>query len=572
MRRILLAFVLGLVLMPLIVYRGPVCADIQRELSARVRAFISMHVLDGAPVVAVKQSCGVELMPDAMWFFYRNVAFHLGLQKARPFSWQDLRLKPTQVLLQHADLGTARWDVRLDSRVDEEKKKRVEDMLGRYLKIQGRTSSIDWKTPRSKAKEDVGFLSQPFTVATVIAQTRSQTKQENDRFWSAATLESWRQPLRVVISILLVLFSLVLVRPFWTMLRKRSQRPPPQAKTPLPLAGSEREGLALFTPYFIADWRERCSEMLSSWELATSAEEIDRQVKEFFSLDRDALSWSLVHAPAETRARLLKALLPEQVATLADFVQQQASAHQRTEIGALSRFLVYLARVLGQARKWPKAPLYVHCLTVEQWQALASQLSRSRRRAISARLNGKHAEALRLRNEEAFDWVQSSTSQESEEVILQKIRICLEERALGLRECLNSDREAVASLDGFFSQLSGDVALNAELALLLQAAADLKRRPFTSHAAAGDSRLALALQQLDPESAALALFDCDSLVQSRMLRELGAHREAVAASLQALVEDKAGVKKWRMRSKSLQRFLERQVLIAQIFAQSPSVL
>ncbi len=649
MRRSLQVFcstlALGLAFLPLLVYSGPSCPDIQRELSERVKAFVSMHLMDASPSVKIAQPCGVPIVPDAMWFFYRKLGYHLGIQDTQPLSWSDLRLRSTQALLQHPDLGIATWDVRLNAQIEKERRLKVEDMLGRYLKVNGRSSQIEFKRGRVKSKltaalplptpavdggqENFILTEAPSPVApgkmpilassfdrlstvdqllvvkgdddfavplledtfaevrmekvlplpalgekTAMASAHTEArpglqlwdKDEVQKFMSA-----WRTPFRWILTLCLLVFSFALLQPLWSMLLKAFETERQPIRVPGDKSGAFRGSEALFLPFFIEDWRERCSEILSDWSASPTRLE---KIRSWIEKDKEATYWALIHGTAGMREALIEAIGAEQIMALEEFTQQQDQIAPIQEIRALVRFMLLLARE-GEStvkQNWGNRPLFISLLTAHDWLQLASHLSRSRRRWLAVRLGENHAAALRLRNEPHFDWALTAPSQENEEQLIQKVRALLETHAASLRECLGFDREALDSIDRFFGLLSGDVAINSELALVCLASIDMRSSSFSAQIATADGTLAAAMQQLEPDVSALALFDCDSSSQRAMLEVLGSHKGAVGASLRALIDDRNQIKKWRMRSKTLQRFLERQVLIAKLFIRPDSVL
>ena len=79
-----------------------------------------------------------------------------------------------------------------------------------------------------------------------------------------------------------------------------------------------------------------------------------------------------------------------------------------------------------------------------------------------------------------------------------------------------------------------------------------------------DPRLMLALKACDVEQMALLGYETDPQWQRGLWANLGEREEAVAAAFAALQHDKSHVKSLRLKARSLQRFLERQVLIAEV--------
>lgn len=540
-------------------YKGPLCADIQKELVNRVKALISLHTLRDPPEVELLQPCGHSALPDALWFDIKKGLIYLGLLDERlPLSWQNLRILSTQDLLADPNLGASQWVVRFDAGMDRSERTRLIDLLRPYLEGNGRSITIEARRVKTEGKKEV-FPVRPFTEIEESAKLPAPGRLEP----ILASLKAQLHP-EIIIYVSMFLFGLILLHTTWKRLwallagvRSDQEAPRDQAAA----ARLSEKAFALFGPYFLARWRERTADMMWTF-LEMDPEGVRKRVAGWQKTDREALYWALIAGDEGLRRAFLRHFSSEELCELSDFAQRSVAHSSREELRALSRFLLVLGRALNAGTQTDKVPLFLHLLCTDDWQQLASQLSRNRRRVLARRLNGRRAIALQIRSAAE---TATQGAEESEDIVWQKLEDLLRAKEAELIECLGSGSELQACLSAFFAQLLTRPEEAETLKLVFLAGAALQHRSFSSSIARGDRRLALALAAMDNELAALTLFDCEKNIQEQALSLLPERTSGIKASLSVLHHDKLQQKKWKMRSKAHQRFLERQVLIADLF-------
>ncbi len=550
-------------------HKGPLCADIQRELLSRVKALMSMHILKDPPEVELIQSCGVRYLPDSIFFDLKKAFHYLQLKpELLPLTWQDLRLMTSKEISAHPSLGESRWVIRFDKGFDRSTRTTLLSVLRHYLEEEGRPLVIDLKRPKTdlpgtetgQAKDQ--FPLRPFTELEVPAPKPLTPKA----FKSPIDLELAQQ---LFLYLSMLLLGILLVKTTWKRLlslldvEKKAQT----SEHALQLKKEAAEqAAALFGPYFVAAWRDRAGDLIRSLVEADSIE-MPARVRRWILQDPEAMHWALLAGDENFRRSILPHLSAEQLMVLNDFAKDSSKIGTQTEARALGRFLLELGRELGCSLRMDKFPRAIQLLTTDEWQSLVPQLSRNRRRVLARRLGGRRAVALQVRS---FEWGSPSSSEESEDLICQKITTILGQKLSELHDCLGSDAEFKNCLTNFFSDLIPDKQASEDLSLVFLAGAEMQRRTFASSVLLGDQRVAMALEQMDNELVAVTLFDCEKTTQERALSLLPTRTEGIVASLRRLEYDRIQQKKWKMRSKAHQRFFERQVLIAELFTSTMS--
>lgn len=550
-------------------YKGPLCVDIKNELLSRAKALISLHTLRDPPAIELVQSCGLSPLPDALWFDAHKLLTRLGMNTiAAPLSWQELKLRSTPELLDHPLLGSSRWVLGFDGASDKAGRSRVLGLLQTYLEGSSRPTLIEVRRARGVARPDT-FPVRPFTELeaepsrpSLSASWKDGVRERFTSLWESLDFEGIRT-YGLYLSMFLTA-GIVLRRQrqgLLAFLRKK----PLEALMPGGEAAEQEQrqkALRLFAPYFIDRWRERAADLM--WTLLEKDPEgMKKRVAAWHEADCAALSWAMVDGDESLRRKMIGHLSAEQLMELSAFAQQSGALDVGSELKALSRFLLQLGRELSRVCESEKAPPLIHLLSTDDWQKVSSELTRNRRRVLAKKLGGRRAAVLRLGS---FQDGPSKSSEESEALVWQKVEEIFKQKADELCAKLGDEEDLPRSLERFFAALTGDPLEAQTLKRLFLGAAGLEQRSFASGLAEGDARLLLALTEMDNELAALTLFDCEKAIQERALAQLAERTAGVQASLAVLQHDKGQMKKWKMRSRALQRFLERQVLIADLFS------
>jgi hypothetical protein len=322
----------------------------------------------------------------------------------------------------------------------------------------------------------------------------------------------------------------------------------------------------LVAPRVIRDFGERGCEI---WRLLfqLNREKAGRRVLCYWEKDPEGFVHFLGWLDESTQESMLSFLNTEQLLQLTD--KFQSATPVRDAHRAALRILLDLARELGQCSQLAAAPLFIHLMTKREWQRVAQQLTRPRRRALAEWLDKERAGWLRGRQDLHPGWFQSGTKEPmSLDQLIRRVRSTLQMDADQLRDQLYADREALQVVDSYFADLTLDTALNSDLMMLVLGECQHRQASFSRLVERHDPNLQAAFASCDDQQVALLLFECDAAIQSEALTSLGERRDTIRVLLRAMEQDKQRSKSLRMQAKSLQRFVERQVLVADLLCAS----
>jgi hypothetical protein len=533
------------------------CREWQTELQGRVESYTRLHLPDPAPQVQVQSSCGHSFVADALYFRWHKLLWRMGWREVRPLDEAELRMAATRDLMQHPDMGTLKFVVRFDAALSADIRKRVEGLIGRYLMVNEPRQKLEFRRVRKLPE-------QPAAQGSVLSLDAAPVMKR--RFHpplfpapEPAIRLSFIKSSNTIIAILLACAAGLF------LLQILSQWFKPRKKQPAAPAAGHSEKAAfgiLVAPRVIQDLGERGREI---WRLLL---QLDRKraaqrVLHYWEKDREGLLQFLGWLDPATQESLLSFLETDQLLQLTD--RAQASSQARDAQRAALRILLDLARELGHCSQLAAAPLFIHLMTQREWQRVAQQLTRPRRRALAELLDKERASWLRGRQDLHPGWFQSGTKElMTAEQLMRRIRSTLQTDADQLRDQLSSDREAMQVVDSYFADLTLDAALNSDLMMLVLGSCLERHAGFGRLVERQDPYLHVALDNFDDQQVALLLYDCEPSVRDQLLASLGSRAGIVRILLRAMEEDRQHGKSLRMQARSLQRFVERQVLVADL--------
>ncbi len=547
---------------------SPGCQEWQAELARRVESYARLHLPDRPPLVQVQGTCGHPVITDALYFRWNLWSWRLGWRDQKPLSESDLRMQGTRELMQHPDMGNVRVLIRFDSMLDQESRKKGEELISRYLNVDGLRQKLEFR--KMKRLPDV-----PASLGTVVDVSdviRAEPMKDSalpsiamSKPLHLSPLEPTEPQLKPALrrlqkialgGLLIFLIGIVLSAGLRAM---RSNQKKSIAKS---VGANPRPSFPiLFAPRVARDIGERSREL---WQLLwqVDASRAQKRLAIWWDKDKEGLLQFLLLLDKKTQEAILACLPVEQVMKLAEGFAKPPLDYRAAHRAAL-RLLLDLARELAQCSRIAEAPLFFHLLTRREWQKVTQQLTRPRRRALADVLDKERASWLRAKQDLHPAWFQSGSKEPiPTEQLLKRIRSILQVDADQLREQLYVDREAMQVVDSYFAELTLDVELNSDLAMLVLG------QCFTAHAGFGrlverrDPNLLAALLACDNQQLALLLFEIDTQIKALVYQSLGERRESVEAAVMALEFDKHHSKSLRMQARSLQRFVERQVLVA----------
>ncbi len=538
------------------------CQDWQDELQRRVEAYGRMHLPDPAPQVQVQSTCGHSFMADALYFRWNKLLWRMGWREVKPLQDADLRMASTRELMQHPDMGAVKFVVRFDAALSADIRKRVEGLLENYLKVEGPRQKLEFRRVK-KLPEQPAAQGSSLALAPPVASRRSFHPPLLPAPEPQLRSSLWRVGNLIFAILLICAGGLFIAELFQQMFRPRKKQavanPPTEVRNQTAFA-------ILVAPRVIRDFGERGGEV---WRLLfqLDRERAGRRVLCYWEKDREGLVHFLGWLDESTQESMLSFLNTEQLLQLTDKVQA-ASPARDTQRAAL-RILLDLARELGQCSQLAAAPLFMHLMTKREWQRVAQQLTRPRRRALAELLDKERAGWLRGRQDLHPGWFQSGTKEPMTlDLLIRRVRATLQVDADQLRDQLYPDREALQVVDSYFADLTLDTALNSDLMMLVLGECQHRQATFSRLVERQDPNLQAALETCEDQQVALLLYECDPAVQNQVLTSLGGRRESVRVLLRAMEQDKQRGKSLRMQAKSLQRFVERQVLVADLLCAS----
>jgi hypothetical protein len=318
----------------------------------------------------------------------------------------------------------------------------------------------------------------------------------------------------------------------------------------------------LVAPRVIQDFGERGRDV---WRLLlqTHSERAAQRVRHYWDKDREGLLQFLGWLDMQTQESILNFLDTDQLLQLTDI--KNPSAHPRDLQRAALRILLDLARELGQCSQLGAAPLFIHLLTRREWHRVAQQMTRPRRRALAELLDQERASWLRGRQDLHPGWFQNGAKESTTaDQLVRRVRSIVQADADQLRDQLYTDRAAMRVVDSYFADLTLDTALNSDLMMLVLSECLHRHAGFSRLVERQDPHLEAALATCEDQQVALLLYDCETPVKERVLASLGSRTGTVRILLRVMEEDKQHGKSLRMQARSLQRFVECQVLVADL--------
>ncbi|HYX33493.1 MAG TPA: hypothetical protein VE954_10295 [Oligoflexus sp.] len=541
------------------------CLDWQSELQRRVESYARMHLPDPAPQIQVQTKCGHSFIADALYFRWHKLLWRMDWHPTRPLEEGDLRMGATRDLMQHPDMGSVKFVVKFDSTLSRETRKRVEDLIGRYLMVEEPRQKLEFKRvkklPEKPAAQGSILALEPPLVLGARPFHPPLFPAPEPQLRSSLIQSS-----NAVFAILLACVGgLFIMQILAQLLRTRKKVTP----APVPSLENQPSWSILVAPRVLQDFSERGREV---WRLLTQLdrERAARRVQHYWEHDREALLQFLGWLDSRNRESMLSALNTDQLLKLTD-VPVAALAPRDAQRAAL-RILLDLARELGQCSQLASAPLFIHLMTRREWQSVAQHMTRPRRRALAELLDKERAGWLRARQDLHPGWFQSGTKEATtHDQLVRRVRATLQVDADHLREQLSTDRETLQVVDSYFADLTLDTGLNTDLMMLVLGECYHRHAGFGRLVERRDQNLLLALRTCDDQQVALLLYECDAQIKQQVYAILGERGAIVAAMVQAMEYDKQHGKSLRMQARSLQRFMERQVLVADLLCASPGV-
>jgi hypothetical protein len=539
------------------------CREWQDELQKRVESYARLHLPDPAPQVQVQSTCGHSFVADALYFRWHKYLWRMGWREVRPLDDTDLRMAVTRDLMQHPDMGSTKFIVRFDAALSRDTRKKVEDLVTRYLSVEPPRQKLEFrrvkKLPEMPAAQvSVLSLTPPPWMARPFHPSLFPAPEPQLR-------TSLMQSLHLVLAILLVCAAglfLVQIMLSWLKPRKKLVATSTSAPATTPALG------ILVAPRVIQDFSERGREV---WRLfmQMDPEQARQRVRYYWEKDREGLLQFVGWLDGATQESMLNFLETDQLLQLTDI--KNPAAHPRDAQRAALRILLDLAREMGQGSPLASAPLFVQLMTRREWQRVAQQMTRPRRRALAELLDKERAGWLRGRQDLHPGWFQSGAKEDTTlDQLMRRVRSILQTDADQLRDQLYSDREAMQVVDSYFADLTLDTGLNSDLMMLVLGACLDRHAGFGRLVERQDPHLQTALAHCEDEQVALLLYDCDAAMKEHILRLVGPRAEAIRIWMRAMDEDKQHGKSLRMQARSLQRFIERQVLVADLFCAGES--
>jgi hypothetical protein len=533
------------------------CREWQTELQGRVESYARLHLPDPAPQVQVQSSCGHSFVADALYFRWHKLLWRMGWREVKPLDAAELRMAATRDLMQHPDMGTLKFIVRFDAALTADIRKSVEGLVSRYLQVNEPRQKLEFR--RVKKLPD-----QPAAHGSTLSLAAPPVKAR--RFHPPLYPAPEPAVSRVFVKSSNTIIAILLACAVGLLLLQilRQWLKPRQKQTAAPAAGiGEKPAYGiLVAPRVIQGFGERGREV---WRLLLQQdrERAGSRILQYWEKDREGLLHFLGWLDTATQESMLSFLETDQLLQLSDHVQ--TASQPRDAQRAALRVLLDLARELGQCSQLAAAPLFVHLMTKREWQRVAQQLTRPRRRAMAELLDKERASWLRGRQDLHPGWFQNGNKEHmSIEQILRRIRSTLQTDADQLRDQLSSDREAMQVVDSYFADLTLDAALNSDLMMLALGSCLHRHAGFGRLVERQDPYLQVALENFDDQQVALLLYECEASVRDLLLGSLGSRSGIVRILLRAMEEDKQHGKSLRLQARSLQRFVERQVLVADL--------
>jgi hypothetical protein len=533
------------------------CREWHGELQRRVESYARMHLPDPAPRVQVQGTCGHSFITDALYFRWHKLLWRMGFRAVKPLDDGDLRMAATRDLMQHPDMGATKFVVRFDAALSRDIRKRVEDLVTRYLMVDGVRHKLEFrrvkKLPEMPAAQGSTLaLEPPLPLARPFHPPLFPAPEPSLR---ASLIKSSNLIFAVL---LFCIGGLFLIQGVTQILRPR--------KKPTAASGHETKEKPAFgmlvAPRVIQDFGERGHDV---WRLLL---QVDRQragqrILHAWEKDREGLLQFLGWLDSSTQESMLSFLETDQLLQLTDI--KKPSTHPRDLQRAALRILLDLARELGQCSQLASAPLFVHLMTKKEWQRVAQQMTRPRRRALAELLDKERASWLRGRQDLHPGWFQNGSKEVTTvEQLIRRVRSTLQADADQLRDQLYTDREAMQVVDSYFADLTLDTSLNSDLMMLVLQECHHRHVGFGRLVERQDPNLAAALENCEDQQVALLLYDCEAAIRDQVLATLDSRAGTVRVLLRVMEEDKQHCKSLRMQARSLQRFVERQVLVADL--------
>jgi len=538
------------------------CQDWHTELERRVESYARMHLPDPAPRVQVRGTCGHPFVADALYFRWNKFLWRMGWRAVKPLDDADLRMGATRDLMQHPAMGSAKFVVRFDAALSSDVRKRVEDLLSRYLMVEEPRQKLEFrrvkKLPETPAAQ--GSI-------LALAPTPIAARPFHPPLFPAPEPQlrsSLLKASNLVFTILLsTLGGLFMVQILHQLLRPRRKKP---VSVPVETSKDSSAYSILVAPRVLQDLSERGREV---WRLLAriDRERAARRVSLYWEKDREGLLQFLGWLDSSTQESMLSFLDTNQLLKLTDTPATHLAPRDAQR--AALRILLDLARELGQCTQLSSAPLFIHLMTRVEWQRVAQQMTRPRRRALAELLDKERASWLRARQDLHPGWFQSGAKEAvTPDQLVRRVRATLQVDADQLREQLYTDREALQVVDSYFADLTLDSSLNSDLMTLVLGECLHRHGGFGRLVERRDQNLLAALGSCDDQQVALLLYECDQQIKTQVLMALGSRGESVANLVQAMEQDKQHSKSLRMQARSLQRFMERQVLVADLLCAS----
>ncbi len=533
------------------------CREWQGELQRRVESYARMHLPDPAPQVHVQTTCGHSFVADPLYFRWNKFLWRMGWRPVKPLDEADLRMAATRDLMQHSDMGSIKFVVRFDAALSRDIRGRVEALISRYLTVEEPRQKLEFK--RVKKLPEL-----PAAQGSTLALA---PPPPFGRPFQPPLFPAPEPPLRTsLIKASHLIFAILLIclgALFFVQICAQFLRPRKKPAQPALADIKETPSFGiLVAPRVIQDFGTRGREV---WRLLllVNRDRAAQRVLHYWEKDREGLLHFVGWLDASTQESMLHFLETDQLLQLTDI--RNPSTDPRDQQRAGLRVLLDLARELGQCSQLPAAPLFIHLMTKKEWQRVAQQMTRPRRRALAELLDKERASWLRGRQDLHPGWFQSgSKEQTSIDQLLRRVRATLQADADQLRDQLYTDREAMQVIDSFFAELTLDAALNSDLAMLFLGECQHRHAGFGRLVERQDPHLAAALDNCEDQQVALLLFDCEIAVKDQVLSSLGTRASAIRLLMRAMEDDKPHGKSLRMQARSLQRFMERQVLVADL--------
>ncbi|MCX6131303.1 MAG: hypothetical protein NTX25_19865, partial [Proteobacteria bacterium] len=486
----------------------------------------------------------------------------------------DVRTGLIQELMQNAELGPLLFIVQFDATIQPELRQKLEELIARYLKIDGTHHRIEFR--KSKKHSEL-----PFKEALLKKKKIGEIDQNMASWWKNQVANhpmngprfnlgdkelqlSLKSLAWLVFSVAICSFLLAVISLFKRQFSRVNRR-----QRDASVNFEKNQIYAIFAPSYERDMSERIGSLLQLLEHLDPIK-MKRLAQKWKQSDGLGLRQLLILVDNEMRTKLISMFGAEQVSELNEQLGLLCPS-PREKHRAILRILIDIAREIASYSQWEDAPLFLQLMTFKEWHKVAQQISKPRRRILAAKLDKERARWLSIRNDLQSPWLRDlSKDSVSIEEITYRIRSILQMEADQLREQLSVDPEALRAIDSFFSELTLDNGLNNDLAMLILGSYPIDSYSFTQLIENRDSTLLNALKICDPEQLALACFELEPHARAQLWAQLDGKREAVEAALRALQADHSLGKSLRLQARAMRRFLEQQVLLAKVLCYTPA--